>query len=1134
MSGTFIVNYLLMLAMLGQVNAVQDGGWRAEAFPADSTSTTLHLPWLIDNTLELRTNSDTLEAGVDFQWNDSTRTLTIQSCQMSVGDSIFVRYREAKVTSQTLFQQFTPTNTTETDSTQEVVFSSAEPKLNPFSNWRDLRKSGSLTRGVKFGESADGTSSRMHLELSGDPAPNVRVDAVLDDQNLSAGSEASSATLSELERVLFRISTPSLYAEFGDWDIDWEDGKYSQVSKQLKGGRLAVDLGEVETEVAAGVSDLSYTSQTLVAREGYLGPYELTDKYSNPGVSLASGSEKIFLNGRRLSQGRNADYIIDYASGLLTFTPRISLTDNSRIEVEYEYLEGVYPRYFYGGRVNSSFGDVPKVSGKFYTPSTGQRDLTPEKGWRFNAVATIEAQDENNPRSISWRDDWLQALEDAGDDRAKATVNGADSVGVGKGDYIWSVIGADTVLAFSTPDSAGLPTGYLSARFARSDNGGYDQIYDTELKAVYYQWVGAGNGTWSPNFNIPLPEKSDHFDFGAAFVGDGWEVATEAAFTDRDINTLSALDDGDNTGVALNGSAKYGDLDKNRFTIEVAGESRDENYQSAQKNRSLDYQYDWNIFTDDIGNEQAVTLAVETAPLSGVTIGATGGQLDGSKGIYAQKAGVNAEVAVKIVRLDFQADEVTSDDSKADIQRSRTSWSGGLALDMNHLKPFYRFGSELNDRNAFLYASGKRLDTDHQIGLGYNWRDRQGFELEYDNRNQQRGETSPLQQYSNSQTVKFQWQSTGYRQSAWNIALQRNWLNYNDIQIPDENSTAAVVDGRYTDRKHGWLFQGQYNLNTGDDRARVTIAEYQGAGEGSYRREGDRYVPDPDGDFDLKEVGIDSVARATNVDFSGQVRWRKPKSDKREKIAGLTSSLTRVELTSTTQRNDPLPAFFLLPQSFKGDGVVYSRVSFTQRFGFHEGGSAGDERLNTRYDQTRDFSYSDGEYRRTLAVDYRMMRPLVESLRIILEPQWEQSIRKSVKTGVQKANVNTIGGLSTLEFRQVGADWELNVAYGYIQRREQTLDNQSIERSVSPGFTYQIPRGGSARLEVEWINFATWKPNAGYDLLQGWDEGDNYQATLVSDFRLDKNFTFSAYYKGRWRGRKSPVHEGLAELTVTL
>src|SRR6185436_17294463 len=73
-----------------------------------------------------------------------------------------------------------------------------------------------------------------------------------------------------------------------------------------------------------------------------------------------------------------------------------------------------------------------------------------------------------------------------------------------------------------------------------------------------FRFVGAGNGSVRVGRALPLPESHRVVATGAALELGALKVDVEGAFSQRDFNTFSGLDDDDNTGVAGRAGVRLG------------------------------------------------------------------------------------------------------------------------------------------------------------------------------------------------------------------------------------------------------------------------------------------------------------------------------------------------------------------------------------------------------------------------------------------------------------------------------------------------------------------------------------------------------------------------------------------------
>ncbi|MFN3821750.1 MAG: hypothetical protein ACK4OO_05400, partial [bacterium] len=528
MSSLFLIAFTFLVE--GDLPYLSEGGgWkRWQVIPDSGAVVFIPDPFLVDETLRLVLGEDTIKPPYERWSSDSSAgfRVTLPSELLTSHTPAFLIWRSLGWDISLLRWGFY-TLIQEKDTIPQEYPPKANPLVASERTPLGLRKSGYITRGFRLGSTGERElTSGLHLEVGGEVSPGIAVEGVLDDRALGSSS-LSSVPLGELDRAYLRVTTPTTRTIIGDYDLQWGIGWWEPVKRRLKGilGEWRTDRLSLQGAVASGRN--RRRTQFITPRTQDQGPYYLTDN-SGQKISIVVGSEQVWVNGKILSRGVQGDYTIDYPSGSITFNPNFPITGEERIEVEFEFTDDSYGRLLYG----------------IYASGIGDQGLS------WNIAAIEEGSQVENPLQWDWREEWRQVVAQAGDKPSQSQVLAIDSVGSGKGDYVWGDT-LRTFLRFSPPDSSGKPTGYLQAFFSPKSGGGYRRIYDPYWNWYYFQYVGEGEGDWAPVRFIPLP---DRHRWGWSQID--WKekrrfLSLTLGLSDRDVNILSPSGDHDNQGLGV-------------------------------------------------------------------------------------------------------------------------------------------------------------------------------------------------------------------------------------------------------------------------------------------------------------------------------------------------------------------------------------------------------------------------------------------------------------------------------------------------------------------------------------------------------------------------------------------------------
>ncbi len=478
----------------------------------------------------------------------------------------------------------------------------------------DLYKSGSITRGISFGNQQDVfVNSNLNLQLEGKLNDQINILATITDQDIPFQPEGNTQQLQDFDKVFIQLYNKHLTLSAGDIVLqnrrqDHPDSYFLKYYKNVQGGiiesRYNLMQSLAKTSLGVSVAKGKFASMQVEPIDGVQGPYRLKGPENQRFIMVLANSEKVYLDGQLLTRGFNKHYTIDYNIGEITFTNRVLITKFSRIRVDFEYSDQNYQRQILTGGHQQQWGRT-NIFMKFFQ----------------------EKDNPNRPLSFDLAQQDLGNLIESGDDPVNAFISGIDSLGFSEQQVSYALVDTidatgreQSVLYFSTDPAQA----HYRAVFTEVGMGnGQYQLLSSTVNGKIYQWVGLDSagipqGNYDPLIPVTTPKLKNMLTLGATHTFDSSrQVYAEIAFSGNDQNLYSRQDDSDNGGHAVR--LGYRSDDRPLFMglswshyLDYQFTSR--NFRGIDRFRSIEFDRDWSVESSQLEaglDDHLITMGIQ-------------------------------------------------------------------------------------------------------------------------------------------------------------------------------------------------------------------------------------------------------------------------------------------------------------------------------------------------------------------------------------------------------------------------------------------------------------------------------------------------------------------------------------------
>jgi hypothetical protein len=457
-------------------------------------------------------------------------------------------------------------------------------------NFGKIKAEGSFGRQIAFGNSQDAVlNSTLNMQLSGMLADSIEIQAAITDNNIPVQPDGTTQQLNEFDQVFLQFKKRNWQLNLGDIDIRQNQSYFLNFYKRLQGvsfqtvNRISKKTTS-KTLASGSIAKGKFTRNIFDGLEGNQGPYRLKGANNEIFFIILANTERVFINGELLQRGEDQDYVINYNTAEISFTPRRMITKDSRIQVEFEYAD----RNFLNANLylSQEFEFNKKLKLRF-----GLFNNSDAKNSSINQVLDADQK---------------QFLSTIGDSIQKAFYPSATLDTFAAGKVLYEKIynpapGIDSIYKYSTDPSLAkynlsfIEVGQGSGNYVADFNGANGKVFSFVMPVA-----GIKQGNYEPIVILVTPKKQQVFSLGADYsITENVILKTEVAMSNYDVNTFSKVDNGDDKGYAakvqLTSTKQIRAKNKLQLSTLVDYEYVQDKFKPLERLRTVEFSRDWGL-----------------------------------------------------------------------------------------------------------------------------------------------------------------------------------------------------------------------------------------------------------------------------------------------------------------------------------------------------------------------------------------------------------------------------------------------------------------------------------------------------------------------------------------------------------
>ena len=987
-----------------------------------------------------------------------------------------------------------------------------------------LKTSGYINRGITSGNNQSTVAnSSMDINIEGKLSDKVAIRANIFDTNIPLQENGYSQSITDFDRIFIELYSKDWRVKAGDISLKNESSYFLAFEKQVSGLEVAASIN-TNTKIAASGAIVrgQFSSYDFVGIEANQGPYKIFGPNNEPNFVIIAGSEKVFVNGSKITKGINEDYLIDYNIGEVRFNTTFPITNDMRIRVEFQFSNRNYTRFISYEKAEYKTNNV-ELSGYFYN----ENDV------------------KNQPIQVNLTAAQKQILANAGNNTNLMVGESAypDVFDANRILYKKVQSGTNDYFEYSTNENDNL----FSVTFSNVNNNEGDYILsETFANGNVFVYVGTNLGNYQPITQLIAPTKLQVAVLNSSYKpSKKTTILTEVAFSNNDQNLFSTIDNNQNKGIATKLAWKQTLLDKKwKLLSDVNYLFIHRNFNTIQRFQSVEFNRDWNL-NNPTGNQQQIGIDLSLQKSEDTFLNYSFQQLQFSDNFKGEKHLITSNLQLKntsfYTNSSFLSNNSEIQDNtflrvKAGIeQRLLKSWFGGFL--------------NIESNNGVIKQTQEAILTNHQfkeyegyIGLGdstkvfakvgFNYRDNDSIRTntftEINNRKTYYLDAKIIQTERTNLSLFANYRETenafSENQKALNsrvIYNQRFFKNFITLGTSYETSSGNVAqqDFIYVEVEAGQGFYTwiDYNDNGIQEFDEFEVAEFQD--QANFLR-----VPLPN----LQFIATQSAKINQSITLNAN-QW----SNKTGLKKVLSHFYNQFFLSSRNELERARNSFNLNPFNMSEDQQISVNFTIKNSLYFNRGlqkfsttytfakaenkqqYSIGSQDTDTNYQQI-DFQHKIGKF-------------------WLIDLQGKLSENKLETENFNNRNYE----IDVIAF-QPKISYVLNndnrfAAFYHMKNKENTLAEFEKLKQQKIGIEYFYTGKSTSQFNANFTTFFndfSGNPNSpvGYQMLEGLQEGTNYTWTFLWNKKLNSFLNVNLNYKGRKSLNSKTIHTGTINL----